>query len=191
MNSATRTIRGTGVGASRAPGPASLRERWTMLKRRRHYLVNPEFQFLIIRQSMLSLLIGIGVGLCARYVLASFSDSAGGGELAAIVGLVYVIVLAATGAGAAFLLSLFFSQRIAGPSNKIRDALWRIAEGDVSFSIRLRRTDMLQDLAGAVNANTRNWRILLDDLERELHACAVSPATTRSATGPPGGWTSC
>ena len=39
----------------------------------------------------------------------------------------------------------------------------------MSFSIRLRRTDMLQDLAGAVNANTRNWRILLDDLERELH----------------------
>lgn len=70
--------------------------------------------------------------------------------------------------------STLVTHRVAGPLFKLRDALKRIGEGDLSQHIRLRRTDYLREEAEVVNAMT-------DTLRRKFAAVKDEQAALESA----------
>ena len=188
MSATSRSTAGNGVrfGRQTGRGTETLREKWSRLRRRRNYLVERELQFSIIRQVMLIFLAGVGVGLSGRYAVSNVLSSTAGSASETLVAGVYVLAVVGCGSGFVFLLALFLSHRIAGPAYKIGGALWRMAEGDVSHGIHLRSTDLLQDVAVAANAAIRNWRILVEDLDREVklvRAAAVGDVEMRGAVG--------
>ena len=62
---------------------------------------------------------------------------------------------------------LFISHRIAGPLYKLEDSLEQVANGDVSFDIRLRKGDETEKLAEAFNATSRGLDNLISGVKEE------------------------
>ncbi|HLX12509.1 MAG TPA: HAMP domain-containing protein, partial [Bacteroidota bacterium] len=64
-------------------------------------------------------------------------------------------------------LGYFFSRRIASPLLQLREATRRVAEGDLSVTVEMSRSDEIGDLATDFNTMTRNLR---ESQERRLRA---------------------
>lgn len=68
---------------------------------------------------------------------------------------------------ATIVVVLFISHRIAGPLYKFESLLERMASGDISFDVHLRRKDEVRKLAEAFSKAVRGINGLLCDVKRE------------------------
>ena len=57
-----------------------------------------------------------------------------------------------------FLVSIIYSHQIAGPAYKLEKSIKRIADGDLTFEVTLRRNDSLKELATAINLMLGKFR---------------------------------
>ncbi|HNV71807.1 MAG TPA: methyl-accepting chemotaxis protein [Candidatus Ozemobacteraceae bacterium] len=57
-----------------------------------------------------------------------------------------------------FIVSIMYSHQIAGPAYKLEKSLQRIAAGDLTFEIHLRRHDNLKEVASAINLMLAEFR---------------------------------
>ena len=141
-----------------------------LMRKRRSYISSPETQHRIVRQFMLVLGLGIVLGLCNAYVIVSFShveivvlpDAT---PLETTLALLYMASLAMASLGVVLLLALFYSHRVGGPVFKIVGAMQRVADGDLRVRVRLRDTDLLQDVAAATNGVTVNFQRALREID--------------------------
>ena len=60
-------------------------------------------------------------------------------------------------------LSIFLSHRIAGPVYRFEKSVRAISSGDLSFQIKLRKTDELKDLADDINKMIGNLRSMVEE----------------------------
>ncbi|MBF0547136.1 MAG: methyl-accepting chemotaxis protein [Candidatus Riflebacteria bacterium] len=74
-----------------------------------------------------------------------------------------------------FIVSIMYSHQIAGPAYKLEKSINRIAGGDLTFEIHLRKNDNLKELATAVNTMLAKFRetiasakTLSDDISEKL-----------------------
>lgn len=72
-------------------------------------------------------------------------------------------------AGAGMLIFVFFSHRIAGPAFHIRKAVHEIIRGNVTYQIRLRKKDELDELAQAVNLAADALNQKIGQMKREIN----------------------
>lgn len=68
---------------------------------------------------------------------------------------------------ATIIVVLFISHRIAGPLYKLESLLERMASGDVSFDVHLRRKDEIKELAEAFTEAVHGLNNLLCDAKKE------------------------
>lgn len=132
---------------SRQPRPAY---------KRSSYISSPETQQRIVRQFMLMLALGVALGLANAYVIASYAQIEvrflpGVSPAETTIAFIYMGSLGMASLGIVLLLAVFSSHRIGGPVFKIVDSLRRLADGDLRARVRLRETDLLGDVAQAVN----------------------------------------
>lgn len=57
-----------------------------------------------------------------------------------------------------FIVSIMYSHQTAGPAFKLEKSIKRIAEGDLTFEVSLRRNDNLKELAVALNDLLKKFR---------------------------------
>lgn len=57
-----------------------------------------------------------------------------------------------------FIVSIMYSHQFAGPAYKLEKSIQRIANGDLTFEIHLRRNDSLKELAIAINSMLSRFR---------------------------------
>ncbi|HNW34441.1 MAG TPA: methyl-accepting chemotaxis protein [Candidatus Ozemobacteraceae bacterium] len=57
-----------------------------------------------------------------------------------------------------FIVSIMYSHQFAGPAYKLEKSIQRIASGDLTFEISLRRNDSLKELAVAINSMLARFR---------------------------------
>jgi len=74
-----------------------------------------------------------------------------------------------------FIVSIMYSHQIAGPAYKLEKCIQRIASGDLTFEIHLRKNDNLKELAAAINNmlgkfrdTLTNAKTLSDDIALKL-----------------------
>ena len=63
---------------------------------------------------------------------------------------------------------LFISHRIAGPLYKLENSLERMAEGDLSFDISLRKNDETKTLSEAFNRTRRRLNGMISGIKKDL-----------------------
>jgi len=160
-------------------------------ERRKQYLVSGKIQ---IKYALLTVLLltiytlMLLTAIFAPYVIAIFSDlplqqKAEAAEVILLLhgriwpGIGLIIVLCG-------IYSTFITHKLAGPIYAIKKAVNKIAKGDLTLRIRLRKGDDLQDLADSINLMTDNTQMLIvkikeefkevsaciDELEKELSA---------------------
>lgn len=98
-----------------------------------------------------------------------------------------VIVIVAVAVG--LIVMILFSHRIAGPLFRFERILTELYNGDLTLRFKLRENDQFKDLAERINGlsetmdqkigNIKTQAAELSRLNRELHACALSNATSR------------
>lgn len=87
-----------------------------------------------------------------------------------IPGLILSSLVSIALAGAAAMIAvLFISHRIAGPLYKLESSLERIAEGDLSFDIYLRKGDEAGILSGVFNKSRRGLKALIENIKAEFN----------------------
>ncbi len=76
-----------------------------------------------------------------------------------------------------FIVSIMYSHQIAGPAYKLEKSIQRIAGGDLTFEIHLRKNDNLKELATAINSMLSRFRETLasarslsDDIAAKLES---------------------
>ena len=76
-----------------------------------------------------------------------------------------------------FIVSIMYSHQIAGPAYKLEKSIQRIASGDLTFEVTLRKNDNLKELAASINGmlskfrNTlASTRTLSDDIAKKLES---------------------
>jgi methyl-accepting chemotaxis protein len=168
----TNNDTGTQPGAfanvsSRHAGTPWLRQIQQM-KYRRTYLVDPEAQLNLARQFIFVTSIGACLGVANVYVIRDLMAVETYTLLENAILCGYGLILVAISLGLVCLLCVFLSHRTAGPAVKIGETLMKMADGDLWTKIRLRDTDLLQDVAQGVNATSRNFRQTVVDIRREL-----------------------
>ena len=74
-----------------------------------------------------------------------------------------------------FIVSIMYSHQIAGPAYKLEKSIQRIASGDLTFEVTLRKNDNLKELAAAINGMLSKFRntlasarTLSDDIAKKL-----------------------
>lgn len=153
--------------------------------KRRQYIVDPAFQYRLIRRfSVLALLmIAMSIGfLVLVYVLHGdiqfqlaqpdpFAQAGQGEPLVVrktLLGLLWPILAICLGIALAitFLFGVLISHRMAGPVFRIRRVLGEMRAGDLRGDIRLRKKDDFKNLAESINEVKRSWRESVSDLHR-------------------------
>jgi methyl-accepting chemotaxis protein len=157
------------TGAKRAAAPGGLAHRLAILRQRKYYLVDTDTQYQLVRQFVVVLLVGAGLGICNVHVFTSLSAlgltdaSLDWAERAVLFG--YMLGLLAVSLTLMFLLCLFYSHRVGGPTRKIAESLHLMAAGDLWVNVKLRDSDLLQDVAHSVNLTTSSWRKTVREIE--------------------------
>jgi len=154
--------------AADRPQAGLVSEAMVNLRRRRSYLIDPATQFTITRQFVVVLVAASALSVGNYHVLSTmlaveksdgFSSFIAYGYAASMLGISFTLL---------FLLCVFFSHRIAGPARRLAGALDRMARGDLCVKVTLRDTDLLKELAAAVNAANRDLRTSLAEVEIEI-----------------------
>ncbi len=153
--------------------------------KRRQYIVDPAFQYRLIRRfSVLALLmIAMSIGfLVLVYILHGdiqfelaqpdpFSQAGQGEPLVVrktLLGLLWPILAICLGIALAttFLFGVLISHRMAGPVFRIRRVLGDMRDGDLRGDIRLRKRDDFKKLAESINEVKQSWRESVAGLRR-------------------------
>ena len=150
-----------------------------LMHKRRSYISSPETQQRIVRQFMLVLGVGMALGLANAYVIASFSHLEivvlpEASRLEMWLALTYMASMALASFGVVLLLAVFYSHRVGGPVFKIVGALQRLADGDVRGRVRLRETDLLDDVALAVNEVGMSFGRTVREIDASVTALRAS-----------------
>ncbi|MCP3868245.1 MAG: methyl-accepting chemotaxis protein [Gammaproteobacteria bacterium] len=153
-------------------------------KSRRRYIIDKKSQLRIAGDMMSIMLIGGMLALLNVYYINSMlylgsigQDSYGllktdsTAHLWVFIGVLIVFSLAVI-----FMLSLLFSHRIAGPAYRIVKRLEAINAGDLDSPTNLRKTDHLQDVAGALNDTVGGWRETLQSAEEQIQTLKAEAA---------------
>jgi len=136
--------------------------------RRRNYFVDPATQLTITRQFVTVLFATAGLTLANYHVLSSMLELEQRAGISGALAYCYLLIMFLISLALLFLMCVFFSHRIAGPARKLCEALNQIAQGNLCVNVRLRDDDLLKDLAGAVNAASRDLRGSLSEVEAEI-----------------------
>ncbi|MBF0407975.1 MAG: methyl-accepting chemotaxis protein [Candidatus Riflebacteria bacterium] len=90
-----------------------------------------------------------------------------------------------------FIVSIMYSHQIAGPAYKLEKSINRIAGGDLTFEIHLRKNDNLKEVAVAINKMLAKFRetiasakVLSDDIAEKMQILGTDEkfaALSRSA----------
>lgn len=147
--------------------------RW---RRRRQYMIDRAFQMRVLRQFLGVVLVALILAAYVTHVVgwmySAYTSGALSDGYAPWTERVLVWVFGGGSliiSGAIFyLISIFYSHRIAGPAWKLRTALHQLAEGGLPAPVKLRDTDYLQDVAKAVNHADRSWRRTIEQIEEAL-----------------------
>ncbi|MBI4355346.1 MAG: HAMP domain-containing protein [Candidatus Omnitrophica bacterium] len=133
--------------------------------RRRHYLVNKEFQIRFTRNIISYMMLVVLVASGVVYFAFWYTINKLGIVLDELIVAIFVSVGVALMAEAIFVLplvvvaSIFLTHTVAGPLVRIKRVLSQMGQGNFSQRISLRKGDELGDLAETVNQ-------LAQDLER-------------------------
>jgi len=165
--------------------------------KRRQFIVDPAFQYRLIRRIMGLALLMIAMSIAFLVVVYAmygdiqfqlaqpdpFASGNGTGSLVvqkSLLGLLWPIL--AICLGIAVLVTLVFgvlvSHRMAGPVFRIRRVLGEMQEGNLQGDIHLRRKDDFKSLAESINEMKRNWRETvkaLRSVQRQLEAVDTGP----------------
>jgi methyl-accepting chemotaxis protein len=137
-------------------------------RKRRSYLIDPKTQFALTRQFFFLLLAASGLAVGNYHVLRTMLavDAEDGFAIAMAYG--YAATMLIVSLSLLCLLCVLLAHRIAGPAYRISEALDRMAKGDLCVHVNLRDTDLLTELADAVNVANQDLRAALDDVDGEL-----------------------
>ncbi len=84
-----------------------------------------------------------------------------------------------------FIASIFISHRIAGPLVRIEKSISEIGDGNLSLTVKLRKTDELQDLAQTINNMTALLKEKLKaPKEKVLKSCETLESVKAELTKP-------
>ncbi len=117
---------------------------------------------------LLTFLIGV-ITVCNLYVLATFylKNDATIDQEQTVLGLFSqtftkmwprLLLLVLVNVIIVFIVSIMYSHQIAGPAYKLEKSLNRIADGDLTLEIHLRRNDNLKEVASAINRMLGRFR---------------------------------
>ena len=138
------------------------------LRRRRSYLTDAKTQFTINRQFLFVLVVTSALSVGNYHVFKIMMGVDTADSFDQILALGYCALLVAISASLLFLLCVFFTHRIAGPARKISEALDQMANKNLCVKVRLRDTDLLTELAEAVNVVNRDLRTALLEISGEV-----------------------
>ena len=154
------------VASGRAPRSA-VKDAFVNLRRRRSYLIDAKTQLTITRQFLFVLLATSGLSIGNYHVFEIMLGVATTDSFELMLAYGYCVVLLGVSASLLFLLCVFFSHRIAGPAKNISQVLDQMAHKNLCVKARLRDTDLLTELAEAVNVANKELRGALLDLKSE------------------------
>jgi methyl-accepting chemotaxis protein len=136
--------------------------------KRRQYLIDKGIQFSIMHQFMLLGLCAGGLTMANYLVFRNLADLQPVDVVESIMIYGYTAGLVLVSAILLTLMSVFLSHRIAGPAWHLSRSMSRVEDGELWVMVRLRKNDMLVDLARAFNRMMGQWRNTVIDLDREL-----------------------
>ena len=154
--------------AADRPQSGLVSEAMVNLRRRRSYLIDPKTQFTITRQFVVVLIAASALSVGNYHVLSTMLSVDKHDAFSSTMAYGYAAIMLGISCTLLFLLCLFFSHRIAGPARRLAGALDRMARGDLCVKVTLRDTDLLNELAAAVNAANRDLRTSLGEVESEI-----------------------
>ena len=166
--------------------------------KRRIYIVDPEFQYGIIRKiSMMAVLIIVmSLGFLA-IVHQLYGDVQVGvvqpdpfnaaGSVAALpadatlLQLIWPVLLVCMAVALVFtfFFGIVISHRMAGPVYRIRKMLDKMAQGDLSEQVRLRKKDDFNALAESLNGLIKSWRRNVEELKGILRDLETGSGDTQ------------
>jgi hypothetical protein len=155
--------------------------------KRRQYIVDPDFQYSIIRKTGILIGLMVVMSLCfltliyylygdVRLALVQpdpFSASvvdglAGQRSLIHLLWPVMVVCIAIT-VIITFVLGILFSHRMAGPIFRMKSVLSEMADGELRGQDQLRKKDDFKSLMDAINRVKKGWNISIGEL---FHLCS-------------------
>ena len=152
------------------------------LRRRRTYLIDAKTQLTITRQFVVVLLAASALSIGNYHVFRTMLAVEVHDSVDRWMTYGYCLVLVGISVALLFLLCVFFSHRIAGPARKLCQSLGQMANRDLCVRVRLRDSDLLTELADAVNDANQDLRTALLEIEAELgraRAAAGDPEKVR------------
>jgi len=151
---------------------------------RRIYLVDPEFQYGLIRKiSIIAVLIVVMSLSFLALVHQLYGDVqievvqpdpfAISGSVATfsaqvtLLKLIWPVLLICVVIALVFTFfyGVVISHRMAGPIYRIRQVLDKMAQGDLTAQVHLRRKDDFNALAASINSLIKNWRLQIEELK--------------------------
>jgi methyl-accepting chemotaxis protein len=156
------------AGAASGPQNNAVKTAFVNLRRRRTYLIDAKTQLTITRQFVFVLLATAGLSIGNYHVFRVMLDVEKADSFDRILSYGYCAVMLAVCVTLLFLLCVFFTHRIAGPARKISEALDQMAHKNLCVKVRLRDTDLLKELAEAVNAANKELRGSLTEVSSEI-----------------------
>jgi methyl-accepting chemotaxis protein len=137
--------------------PGSFLANIQQLRKRKQYINNKTLQLQIVKHLTVIAVIGGILALNSFYIYKSLVPLHEAGAAlfdfssSTILILGYALLSLALNCLLFLVVAVFYSHRLIGPHEKIVAALQKIAQGDLQRTIRLRKTDHLQEIANAVN----------------------------------------
>ena len=144
-----------------------------MKVKRRQLLVNKRLQTFFALQIGVFFAICFGVLLIDYYVLKelsiartlAFSDPIRGSVSLFDVPIGYAMMLLVLNGAFFYMLSVFFSHRIAGPIINITRCLHQVQEGDLTVQVTLRKDDYLKEIECGLNDLTKNLQHTMKEIQ--------------------------
>lgn len=168
--------------------------------KRRIMIVDREFQFRFIRRIVLlaTLIVASSLSLLAicYYVsldiqtaivqplpLAVGENVPMIGESATILSVLFpvIVVSIAVTLAVTLVFGIIMSHRMAGPLFRIQRELKKMAQGDLSGQVRLRKKDDFKSLAHAVNSLKSHWRDRIEELNGVVAELDAHPVPEQAA----------
>ena len=158
--------------------------------RRRQLYIKKEFQFRFIVKFCLILLAGliVSTGLLFAFSQDTLTSSFAHSRLviqrtsqAMLPAIIYTnLITLALILVVTIVVTLYLSNRIAGPIFRLEKEIARIGEGDLSTPISLRSDDQMQEFARRVNDMARQLNRRVAEIQRQAEAIAEAAADASS-----------
>jgi methyl-accepting chemotaxis protein len=162
---------------------AKPRRRLPIWLRRRKLWVDPRVQSALLKELVVTLVVGAVLGVAFGHVLSELDVIAvhGGDWTERLAAWAYIAAMGITSAGIVFVVGVFHSHRVAGPAIKVSRHVGAIARGDLRELIQLRERDHLERVANAVNGIVKRLR---EDVHESRAIAAVLAERSRTEPDP-------